>query len=223
MKAERLPTFLQSDCYFEYRLGSLMSQAQLVGRRGEFVLMQVDRTPRPRKVRPKQEEVPVDFKGVMMKNMYVCMGNAVVTDSDVWFSQVQMANRTEVTYAVLSRPVSASRPVLPTQSRPPTSSTSLRRSDSALGSPSKSSVFSSSFYDSGDVLSLLSPDSGFVRGRRHLDDVLRDDSDGVDRKPYTPRPGEPVCVTADSDGNRMDTHTVYFSHKVSPRHTVSQG
>lgn len=173
MKAERLPTFLQSDCYFEYRLGSLMSQAQLVGRRGEFVLMQVDRTPRPRKVRPKQEEVPVDFKGVMMKNMYVCMGNAVVTDSDVWFSQVQMANRTEVTYAVLSRPVSASRPILPTQSRPPTSSTSLRRSDSALGSPSKSSVFSSSFYDSGDVLSLLSPDSGFVRGRRLFRGLLK--------------------------------------------------
>ena len=57
MKAERLPTFLNSDCYFEYRLAHVLSQVRLMDSKGRFVLTKVDYTPRPVKSKKKQEEV----------------------------------------------------------------------------------------------------------------------------------------------------------------------
>ena len=57
VKAERLPTFLNSDCYFEYRLAHVLSQVRLVDNKGRFVLTKVDYTPRPKKSKKKPEEV----------------------------------------------------------------------------------------------------------------------------------------------------------------------
>ena len=57
VKAERLPTFLHSDCYFEYRLAYVLSQVRLMDSKGRFVLTKVDYTPRPVKSKKKEEEV----------------------------------------------------------------------------------------------------------------------------------------------------------------------
>jgi len=50
VKAERLPSFLESDLYLEYRLAKLLSQARITGEHGEYVLMKIDFKPRVKKV-----------------------------------------------------------------------------------------------------------------------------------------------------------------------------
>ena len=61
-----------------------------------------------------------------MKNMYVSMGLATDTTTEMWFSQAKDAHVTEPTYVSLSRPVSASRPTMSTSissARPASAST----------------------------------------------------------------------------------------------------
>ena len=50
IKEERLPAFLESDLYLEYRLSKLLSQARISGEHGEYVLMKIDFKPKARKV-----------------------------------------------------------------------------------------------------------------------------------------------------------------------------
>ncbi|XP_076441403.1 regulator of G-protein signaling 22-like isoform X3 [Babylonia areolata] len=205
VKAERLPTFLQSDCYFEYRLGNVLSQVRLMDSKGCFVLTKVDFTPRPRKSRKKQEEVKVDMKDVYMKQMFVCMGQAPTTSTDSWFTQAKQAHLTQPTYISLSRPVSASRPVVSATSRRSAASnrSSRRRPDSGvsgMASPQKSSVFSSPFFGQHDVMT-----PGDVTAQR----LYPSEVGGL--KPITPRPSDPVCVTAPppSEGDPLASSVVY--------------
>ncbi|KAK7502187.1 hypothetical protein BaRGS_00006551 [Batillaria attramentaria] len=210
VKAERLPTFLQSDCYFEYRLGNVLSQVRLMDSRGQFVLMKIDYKPRAKKSKKKQDEVKVDLKDVYMKDMYVCMGEADTTNTDAWFSQAKVAHSTEPTYISLSRPVSASRPIGSSSSGRPASAFSTTRGsqfrpDSGIGSPLKSSVFSSPYFGSYDTLGVP------------VDDVLQSrlyGSSGAVQKPITPRPGEPVCATDLDSAENINASTVYASPKV---------
>lgn len=211
VKAERLPTFLQSDCYFEYRLASVLSQVRLMDHRGQFLLMKIDYKPRAKRSKKKEAEVKVDLKEVYMKNMYVCMGTADTTNTDAWFSQAKVAHSTEPTYMSLSRPVSASRP---TSSARPVSSLSNNNSshtrqwrpDSGIGSPMKSSVFSSPYFGGYDSLSL--PMDDVLQGR------LYGSASGAVQKPITPRPGEPVCATDADEAENINANTVYASPKV---------
>ena len=50
IKAERLPAFLESDLYLEYRLSKLLSQARITGEHGEYVLMKIHFKPKLKKV-----------------------------------------------------------------------------------------------------------------------------------------------------------------------------
>ena len=58
IKKERLASFLESECYLEYRLANLVSQAQPAGDPGERVSLRLDRTPRAPPVRKQKEEPP---------------------------------------------------------------------------------------------------------------------------------------------------------------------
>ena len=66
IKAHRLPAFLESDCYLEYRLAKLISQAQVSERPEELISMKIDYTPPVRKAKQaeEEEEPEVDVKGV---------------------------------------------------------------------------------------------------------------------------------------------------------------
>ena len=55
MKRERLPLFLDSDYYLEYRLAKLVSQAQIAHSAKDSVSVKLDYTPRIKSV--KEEEV----------------------------------------------------------------------------------------------------------------------------------------------------------------------
>ena len=58
IKAERLPAFLESDCYHRYRLAKLLSQASLGDRPDQFISMTVNNKVRVKQVEPevKSEE-----------------------------------------------------------------------------------------------------------------------------------------------------------------------
>ncbi|XP_070194884.1 regulator of G-protein signaling 22-like isoform X2 [Littorina saxatilis] len=202
VKAERLPTFLNSDCYFEYRLGNVLSQVKLMDTKGHFILTKIDYTPRPQKTKKKQEEVKVDLKEVYIKNMFVSLGDTSTQNTDSWFSQAKMAHLEETTYVSLSRPVSASRPIMSTSSSARPASENYRalrqRPDSGIssvGSPQKSSVFSSPYFGSYGAMPL----DEFSMPRSNTAGSL---------KPVTPRPSDPVCVT-DDDGEQVLSSVVY--------------
>ncbi|KAL8572507.1 hypothetical protein ACOMHN_019546 [Nucella lapillus] len=219
VKAERLPTFLRSDLYHEYRLGHVLSQVKVTDSRGHFVLCKLDFTPRPVKKKSENEEKKVDVKEVYMKQMYVCMGQTSTTTTDTWFSQAREAHDTTTpTYLSLSRPVSASRPLAEPRpascrsalaNRPASASVRasswLTRPDSGVsstgggGGPAKSSVFSSSFFGSLDSMP--------------LDDVTDHAARGDVSKPYTPRPSEPVCVTTTGMEEGGSSRVVYVEPK----------
>lgn len=56
IKAHRLPAFLESDCYMEYRLAKLISQSQVSSHPEEYISMQIDYTPPVRKTKKEDEE-----------------------------------------------------------------------------------------------------------------------------------------------------------------------
>ncbi|XP_046585614.1 LOW QUALITY PROTEIN: regulator of G-protein signaling 22-like [Haliotis rubra] len=199
VKAERLPSFLESDCYLEYRLASIISQARLSQDGKAFAIMKIDYKPRIKRSKKKDDDEPkVDPKEELIKNMYVCMGNASTTDTDAWFSEAQMVQNTETTFSTMSRPQSAVRP----SSARPVSVMGLtdlsRRCDSGFGSPSKSSVFGSGYFGSRHgIYPEESAEDDLPSNRLFSSSSL---------KPNTPRPSEPVCVMANMDDQRGSRH-----------------
>ncbi|XP_060585737.1 regulator of G-protein signaling 22-like isoform X3 [Ruditapes philippinarum] len=140
VKAERLPSFLDSDLYLEYRLSKLLGQSRITGEQGEYVLMKIDYKPRPKKIKKKSDddEVKIDPKEALMKDLYVCMGNASTTDTDAWYSTAKIATQNETTYTSPSRPTServkSAASTRPTSARPTSAySDPYNRSDSGLG------------------------------------------------------------------------------------------
>ncbi|KAK6179499.1 hypothetical protein SNE40_011844 [Patella caerulea] len=208
VKAERLPAFLESDCYLEYRLAKILSQARLTSESGEFVIMKIDFRPRIKKVKPKptEDEDPNDPKERIMKDMFVSLGTVNTTDSSAWFSQAQNAQSGTQTFTTLSRPLSSSRPTSsrPISGRPKSvisAADSYRRPDSGFGSPMKSSVFSSSFFGS------YAPG---VNGTEELDDTTLRTKIYLDSKPITPRPSDACCVlTGDQNVVKKPAGPVY--------------
>ncbi|WAR24165.1 RGS22-like protein [Mya arenaria] len=134
VKAERLPSFLESDLYLEYRLSKLLAQARA-------------------KKKKDEEEVPVDPREELMADMYVCMGNAPTTDTDSWYATAKVATEMATTAAGGSRPNSERvRPLSstrPTSARPMSAySDAYHRSDSGLGTSSINSSAKNVSYGS---------------------------------------------------------------------------
>ncbi|ESO87501.1 hypothetical protein LOTGIDRAFT_235002 [Lottia gigantea] len=213
VKAERLPAFLESDCYLEYRLSKILSQARLTGDSGEFVIMKIDFRPRIKKSKekPVEEEEEVDPKEELIKNMYVSLGTTETTESDAWFSQAQSAQDAALTFTTLTRPLSSSQPGIarPASSRPRSAisgSESYRTSDSGFGSPMKSSVFSSAYFGN------YTPG---VSGTEEVDEENIPDNIYIDLQPTTPRPSDTCCVLTGDQNSFKSNQGVTYSYPKS--------
>ncbi|KAJ1193286.1 hypothetical protein NDU88_002585 [Pleurodeles waltl] len=111
---ERLPSFLKSDCYFEYRLAKLMSQVKL-SNVGAAVFVD----PRYEPWLVKKELPPAtaeeDDNDALMKKFYVNLGQASFVQINEWFTLAKQSQRANTSES-LSFPLTWS---------PPPSSTSL--------------------------------------------------------------------------------------------------
>ncbi|XP_041356675.1 regulator of G-protein signaling 22-like isoform X3 [Gigantopelta aegis] len=182
IKDERLPSFLESDLYFEYRLGKIISQCRITGDNGEFIAMKIDYTPRPRRNRDKSDdEDGPDPREALMKSLFVSLGSSTVSECQSWFNTAETFQSTNVTYTTLNHPRM-------TSTRPGSSKFIPLRPDSGIESPPKGALCGTSYPSS------LSP------RLMALQQTAKDQGSSgmmfnVDLKPATPRPSEAVCMT----------------------------
>uniref|UniRef100_UPI00398E5859 regulator of G-protein signaling 22-like n=1 Tax=Pristiophorus japonicus TaxID=55135 RepID=UPI00398E5859 len=124
IKQERLPAFLNSDCYFEYRLAKLLSQLECNTEPG---LLQIDRTYRPwfHEIEDKPVPAIVEKVEVAMKELYICLGKASVTQTKAMFTQAKDNFRKTIVQ-------SARKPIATIMTPAFHSATSLQSSGSSL-------------------------------------------------------------------------------------------
>ncbi|XP_063968049.1 regulator of G-protein signaling 22-like [Lytechinus pictus] len=130
IKAERLPTFLESDCYIEYRLAKLISQTEIADKASDTPLkLLIDPAYEPFAIeRPPVIEPPVvDEQAIAIRDLFVCMGDASTTQTQEWFSTVKLSASTSTTNSIGKRPSSS-------VGRP---SSSVGRPSSSVGRPSR--------------------------------------------------------------------------------------
>ena len=127
---------------------------------------------------------------VMMRNAYVCMGNAGTTDTEAWVSQAKITMDTATTPSNQPRPTSAmaTYPYAMATGRPMSarSNPSSRKLDSGVWSPAKTSLLLGSDYQS------------IISGSEYVDDIPLggDLFDPGPRPPGIPRPSDQVCAVA---------------------------
>ncbi|XP_033738546.1 regulator of G-protein signaling 22-like isoform X2 [Pecten maximus] len=210
VKEVRLPAFLESDLYLEFRLAKLISQSQITGERGEFVLQRIDFIPRAQKVKKEEEEeVVIDPREQIIKDMYVCVGEALPTQTEAWFAMAQGATTTHTTYS--------------TQPRPKSAADIGKRPNSARPVSAYSAIDSYNYSESGLGMSVRgSVNSSMGRGYQVSQMSTSEDEDvyssklfATDGKPMTPRPSEMICCMADepSKKSRPFSATVYSTPK----------
>nr|XP_056710861.1 regulator of G-protein signaling 22 [Euleptes europaea] len=107
IKRERFPAFLESDCYFEYRLAKLISQVEWSKTGTNFI---IDTTYYPwyRKSQPPPEGSEEEEEDLIMKQFYVSLGEATVTQTKDWFTLAKQSQNM-ITTDSITRPVSSSR------------------------------------------------------------------------------------------------------------------
>lgn len=95
IKEERLPAFLKSDCYIEYRLAKLLSQLECKTGPG---MPQVDRSYVPWHIEKEEAPAPktVDKSEDMMDKLYICRGEASVTQVKALFTEANEETTTKV-------------------------------------------------------------------------------------------------------------------------------
>ncbi|XP_052643566.1 regulator of G-protein signaling 22 [Harpia harpyja] len=91
IKKERLPAFLESDCYFEYRLAKLMSQVEW-SKTGINFIIDSDYYPWIRKQDPSSPPPEEDDTSLTVKKFYISLGQATVSQTKDWFT---LAKRSE--------------------------------------------------------------------------------------------------------------------------------
>ncbi|XP_020640989.3 regulator of G-protein signaling 22 isoform X1 [Pogona vitticeps] len=106
IKKERLPAFLESDCYFEYRLAKLISQVEWSKTGVNFV---VDKKYYPwfTKSPPPIEPFEENEDDLIMKKFYVSLGQATVTQTQDWFTLAKQSQNM-ITTDSITRPLSSS-------------------------------------------------------------------------------------------------------------------
>ena len=211
VKKERLSSFLISDCYIEYRLAKLVSQAKVKDEKGnKIVLNPLAHEPKqPMRVSRAevQKEVAVPQEDIsLLQRCYVSMGQTPSTATDAWVSQAMIAHTTTTTSSSNTGLVTGIAHKLPRpHSARPVSSLSMleraRRSvDSGFVSPNRSISSSNSTY---------------------LD--VKDSTFG-ESVPSTPRPTDCVCVVGDTmmNMNRGAVHVDTAQRAASPDETDQQ-
>ncbi|XP_049674774.1 regulator of G-protein signaling 22 [Accipiter gentilis] len=91
IKKERLPAFLESDCYFEYRLAKLISQVEW-SKTGINFIIDSDYYPWIRKQDPGSPPPEEDDTSLTVKKFYISLGQATVSQAKDWFT---LAKRSE--------------------------------------------------------------------------------------------------------------------------------
>ncbi|XP_036293302.2 regulator of G-protein signaling 22 [Pipistrellus kuhlii] len=101
IKKERLPAFLESDCYFEYRLAKLVSQVRW-SKSGMNVTLDTTFSPWVmRKVPTPPPPVIEDDNTVIMKKFYISLGEASYSDTKDWFALAKQSEQTVSTFPAL--------------------------------------------------------------------------------------------------------------------------
>ncbi|KAF6323649.1 regulator of G protein signaling 22 [Rhinolophus ferrumequinum] len=102
IKKERLPAFLESDCYFEYRLAKLMSQVRWSGS-GMNVTLSTDFSPWALRKPPSPPPPAIDDDNVIiMKKFYISLGEASYTQAKDWFALAKQSQQTVSTFSLPS-------------------------------------------------------------------------------------------------------------------------
>ncbi|XP_048697305.1 regulator of G-protein signaling 22 isoform X4 [Caretta caretta] len=99
IKQERLPAFLKSDCYFEYRLAKLLSQVEWSQTGINFI---IDTTYYPW-IMKRELTPPFPEEGeeeLIMRKFYVSLGQATVTQTKDWFTLAKKSQQTTTTDTV---------------------------------------------------------------------------------------------------------------------------
>ncbi|XP_019498066.1 PREDICTED: regulator of G-protein signaling 22 isoform X1 [Hipposideros armiger] len=102
IKKERLPAFLESDCYFEYRLAKLMSQVRW-STSGMNITLSTDFSPWVLRKPPSPPPPPIDDDNVIiMKKFYISLGEASYTQAKDWFTLAKQSQQTVSTFSLPS-------------------------------------------------------------------------------------------------------------------------
>ncbi|XP_005250914.1 regulator of G-protein signaling 22 isoform X1 [Homo sapiens] len=100
IKKERLPAFLESDCYFEYRLAKLVSQVRW-SKSGMNFTVGSNFSPwivkKPPSLPPPATE---EDNLVIMKKFYVSLGEASYTQTKDWFALAKQSQQTVSTFSL---------------------------------------------------------------------------------------------------------------------------
>ncbi|XP_073749135.1 regulator of G-protein signaling 22 isoform X9 [Callorhinus ursinus] len=102
IKKERLPAFLESDCYFEYRLAKLVSQVRW-SVSGMNITVNADFSPWVLK-KPASPPPPVvdEENVIIMKKFYISLGEASYTQTKDWFALAKQSLQTASTFSLPS-------------------------------------------------------------------------------------------------------------------------
>ncbi|NXE07448.1 RGS22 protein, partial [Lophotis ruficrista] len=106
IKKERLPAFLESDCYFEYRLAKLISQVEW-SKTGINFIIDSDYYPWIKKRDPNSPSPEEDDTLVTMKKFYISLGQATVSQTKDWFTLAKQSESMKTTDS-FTRPVPSS-------------------------------------------------------------------------------------------------------------------
>ncbi|XP_039089791.1 regulator of G-protein signaling 22 isoform X2 [Hyaena hyaena] len=102
IKKERLPAFLESDCYFEYRLAKLVSQVRW-SRSGTNLTLDADFSPWVLKKPPSPPPPDTEEENVIiMKKFYISLGEATYTQTKDWFALAKQSLQTVSTFSLPS-------------------------------------------------------------------------------------------------------------------------
>ncbi|XP_041104672.1 regulator of G-protein signaling 22 isoform X5 [Polyodon spathula] len=96
IRKERLPLFLQSDCYFEYRLAKLLSQVECSSKGKK---LQIDPSYRPWSVSRETSAPPTDDEEheAIIRKFYVSLGQSSVTQTKEWFTLAKQSQELATT------------------------------------------------------------------------------------------------------------------------------
>ncbi|CAH1803041.1 unnamed protein product, partial [Owenia fusiformis] len=181
IKKERLPMFLESEYYLEYRLATILSQVKLKQEQntGDYNVIKIDFTPITNDEKSAEEiarEEDERLTNQIMKECFVCMGDTPNTTTDAWMSQAKSTVKAELS------------------TTPSTTGGIISAKHSSVARPkSTSSLFDRQLQSTTE--------SGYESANIDLTSITSDieamDSklfEGESLKPITPRPSETVCV-----------------------------
>ncbi|XP_040586347.1 regulator of G-protein signaling 22 isoform X2 [Mesocricetus auratus] len=100
IKRKRLPAFLESDCYFEYRLAKLISQATWSNSGMNFIVG-TNFSPWVLRKPPTPPPSTIEEDNLMiMKKFYVSLGQASYTQTQDWFTLAKQSQNTVTTFSL---------------------------------------------------------------------------------------------------------------------------